>query len=144
MILRWNLKQYRQKITKKDIAFLNNRYNIKDQIIAWITAELEYLEKNKHVLSLENHAKSEIAHVEKIALDLSVEQFAVLIKIAHLTGLIKNEELKPVVNLLSQHFSTKRASNPSSGNLYNCIFKTVIQDVDKVKPNFKRWLRSFL
>jgi len=143
MVLRLNLKQFRQKIMKNDIAFINHRHNIKDQIISWINDELDYLERTSFNTSNENQPRN-MAVNQRIILDLSVEQLAVLTKIAKETGIIKNEQYRPIIDIVSGFCSTKKSSNPSVKNLSNISHTLNIENPQQIKADFIRWLKSFL
>lgn len=144
LVLRLNLKQYRQKIIKNNIAFLNHRHNIKDQVISWINDELEFTERSQQY---PDKAKTKLLSSptdERINLDLSVDQFAVLMRIAIEKRIITNDEFKPVLNILSKVISTKKAPSPSVGNLWNGAYRYELNDIGDIKSNLKKWLNSLM
>jgi len=141
--LRWHQKQYRQRQSKSDIAFLPNRRNIKDQVVSWISEEIKFLEASKQLISLKNHAEGNLEDT-KLQLDLTVDQIAALAKIAKDSGIIKNEELTPVARLISKFVSTKRTSTISSSNLYNCMYKIEVENPEALKNKITAWLNAFL
>ncbi|MCK5278022.1 MAG: hypothetical protein KAK04_05775, partial [Cyclobacteriaceae bacterium] len=142
--LKWHQKQYRQRQSKTDMAFLVNRRNIKDQVTRWISEEIKFLESSKQPISLKNHEEGNTLEDAKLQLDLTVDQIAVLVRIAKESGILKNEELNPVARLISKFVSTKRQSTISSANLYNCIYKIEIENPDALKAKITGWLNEFL
>ena len=142
--LRWHQKQYRQRQSKTDIAFLVNRRNIKDQVIQWISEEIKFLESTKQRISLKNHAEGITLEDTKLQLDLTVDQIAVLTKIAKESGILKNEELNPVARIISNFVSSKRQSTISSANLYNCLYKIEVENPEALKTKIIGWLNEFL
>ena len=142
--LKWHQKQYRQRQSKTDIAFLVNRRNIKEQVGRWISEEIKFLESSKQPISLKNHAEGNTLEDTKLQLDLTVDQIAALAKIAKESGILKNKELNPVARIISNFVSSKRQSTISSANLYNCLYKIEVENPDALKAKIIAWLNGYL
>lgn len=139
--LKWHQKQYRQRQSKSDIAFLPNRRNIKDQVVSWLSEEIKFLEASKQLISLKNHAEGNLGDT-KLQLDLTVDQVAVITKIAKDSGIIKNEELTSVARIISKSVSTKRKSSISSSNLFNSMYKIEIENPEELKNKLTDWINA--
>lgn len=142
--LKWHQKQYRQRLSKTDIAFLANRKNIKEQVVRWITEEIRFLESSNQPISLENLTPGNAMEDTKLKLDLTVDQIAALTRIGKECGIIQNEELSTVARIITKFVSTKRQSTISSDNLYNSFYKIEIENPESLKQKIAKWFKAFI
>ena len=142
--LRWHQKYFRQQATKNDMAFLIHRANIKDQIVSWISEEINFLESSNQPLTINIQNKRNVPFDNKILLNVSVEQFALLIKAGIESGLLIVEDVRAFSRLVCKYFSTKKQANMSDSSLRNRIYKFEIEDPDALKSNIINWIKDYI
>ena len=140
--LKWHQKYFRQQVIKNDMAFLIHRHNIKDQIISWISEEINYLESNNQLLTIQN--KNIFPPDTKILLNVSVEQFAFLIKAGIESDILIVEDVVAFSELICKYFSTKKQANISISSLRNRIYKYKFDDPEALKSNILNWISDFV
>ena len=140
--LRWHQKQYRQRHSKSDVALETNRQNIRNQVVSWISEEIDFLATSKQLIDLKDHVDAFTPQDYKLQLDLSVDQVALLAKISKDSGILKNKELKSVARIISKFVSTKRRSSISSSNLFNSMYKIEIENPEAFKSKLIRFLND--
>ena len=140
LTLRWHQKHYRQRISKRNMAFLIHRQNIKDQIVSWITEEIKFIEKSKQAQTIDNHYSVNTVVLDKFKLDLSMDQFCFLVKVGLVTGILVTEDVKALSILLSKHFSTKKKKNISADSIRNRIYKFEIEKPEILRSELINWI----
>ena len=133
-------KHYRQKMSKSDIAFLPKRRNIRDQMVLWISEEINYLKSSSKLLKKNERKGKPMVEKKKFQLDLSVEQIAILIRVAKETNLLKVQELRSFSNFICEHFSTKKQETIAESSLYNKIYNYELEDPERIRTNIMEWI----
>jgi hypothetical protein len=142
--LNFYMKQYRQIEAKNDIAYLPTRRNIKDQVVDWITEEINYLKTSKKLIKKVDHHIKPNMQPRKFRLNLSVPEIGVLTKIAIDTNIIDTNEVTPFVRFISEHFSSKMQDDISENSLYNKTYLYDVHDPEAINKAFYTWLRKMI
>jgi hypothetical protein len=128
------------QITVIDGVGLNNSVlDIKQQLLEWITCELDYLRQKERLqlpLKTDSHIKADF----KIVFDLSVSQLAYIFKIFMDTGIIQNKNISEVIRFLSGFVKTKKAESVSYESLRIKFYNTESGTKDAVKKTLQSLL----
>ena len=136
------LKYYVKFFTQKQIATkLSYNYsvpNIKEQVINWLLAEVEYyyskiklFEKNINYEDIIDSGE----HEDKIEFSLSVPQISYFFKIMYDVGIINNNNQHEIFRVLSKSLKTQNTENISIGSLSSKYYsvdestKKIVKDI---------------
>jgi hypothetical protein len=113
-LLAFYLKTVNQVRTLPHCKFDVEQPSLKTQVSEWLAEEMVFYEK-KRQLGLGTSGKPDelVAGDFKLILDLSVAQFAYLIKVLTETGVIQNKNQSEVFRFLVRFIKTKRSENIS-------------------------------
>lgn len=113
--LRFFLKEFNQLKQRTDIAYLPSSASLKEQIIGWITEEMNYLDKGAQLPKSKSNPA--IANEEKLHLSISVEVFTLISRAAKDNKVITNKHNTEVFKNLSKYISTKQAETLSVNSM---------------------------
>jgi len=135
--LKYYAKIFKQKQLITSLSYNYSSPNIKEQVINWLLAEVEYY-CSKIKLS-QNTSYEDIISSEdkddKIELSLSVPQISYFFRILHDIGIINNSNQHEIFRVLSKSLKTQKTENISIGSLSSKYYsidnsaKNVVKDV---------------
>jgi len=135
--LKYYAKIFKQKQLITSLSYNYSSPNIKEQVINWLLAEVEYY-CSKIKLS-QNTSYEDIISSEdkddKIELSLSVPQISYFFRILHNIGIINNSNQHEIFRVLSKSLKTQKTENISIGSLSSKYYsiddsaKNVVKDV---------------
>jgi hypothetical protein len=133
--LSWYLKEVNQTLVIPDIGYIPHQRPIKGLLSEWIIEEIDHLDKSLHKsLTQAQIVKNKIDENFKIQTDLSVPQYAFLLRTFVETGLFKNKDQdKALTKLFALITKTKGAENISPESLRKLFYK----DDEKVREVVK-------
>jgi hypothetical protein len=111
------LKMIAQLPTQPGLAYDSSQPSIKEQLLDWLTQELIFEERKNGVVSIASTKGHEATSEFKLLLDLSVAQFALLLKTLIDTSVVQNKNLSDVLRFFAQSVKTKRSENVSYESL---------------------------
>lgn len=120
--LSWYLKEINQTLVIPDIGYITHQRSIKGLLSEWIIEEVCHHEKNfqKSLTQAQNSSDENF----KTETDLSVPQYAFLLRTFVETGLFKNKDQdKPLTKLFALNTKTKGAVNISPESLRKLFYK---------------------
>ena len=118
-----------------DVAFDSSVSSIKDQLLEWLSHELDYLHHKQH-LQLSPKEGGLIKTDFKIIFDLSVSQLAYLFKIFSEVGIIQNKNTSELIRFLAKFVKTKKAESVSYESLRIKYYNNENGTKDAVKKTF--------
>lgn len=133
--LSWYLKEINQTLLIPDLVYNNQQRSMKSLLSEWIMEEVCHLDKNFHgTITQAMVVRNKNDENFKLQTDLSVPQFAFLLRTFVETGLFKNKDQdKPLTKLFALNTKTKGAENISPESLRKLFYK----DDDKVREVVK-------
>ena len=131
------LKMFNQIHEYPDLVLYPKQKPIKEQISLWIIEEIEHLERSLKLKHLSEPTNPNPGTFDiKLQTDMSVAQFAYLIRIMIEVGIIKNTNQRDVLRLFSGIVKTKHADTISPESLrtrfYNIEENTILAIKDLV------------
>lgn len=111
--------RYEQKIANQvpcefDIAYTDKYPALQRMVVDWISEEIRFMEQTHGLSSAMPMQETEFTKKDfKFEFDMSVAQFAFMIKTFIETGLIQNKNISELIRFLSRFVKTKRSGNIS-------------------------------
>lgn len=113
-LVAFQLKEINQAPEHTEFAFNPSFKSIKVALADWILEEQHFLERKKDLSTVSQATEKEFTSKGfKLEFDLSVSQFAFLIKALVETGIIQNKNLSELIRFLAKFVKTKRSENIS-------------------------------
>jgi hypothetical protein len=133
--LSWYLKEINQTWVVPDLTYNINQLSIKELLSEWIIEEINHLNKTYQKSSSQNQiTPNQFDENFKLVTDLSVPQYAFLLRTFVETGLFKNKDQdKPLTKLFAQNTQTKGAETISPKSLRQHFYKDDIKTREVVK-----------
>lgn len=131
------LKQVNQLQPKPGYAWRENRLSIKDMLKTWLEEELRFLAQK-----FEETKPGEVAAAngQKISTNISVPQFAYLVRLMVETGLLYAQNLSELIRFFSEHFTSRKTQQISALSFRVKYYNTDRATADAVRD----WLRKML
>jgi hypothetical protein len=137
----FQLKVIAQLPAPSGLAYDSRGLSIMEQLLDWLSQELIFEErKNRMGLNVSTKGQ-EVATEFKLLLDLSVAQFALLLKALVDTSVIQNKNLSDVLRFFAQSVKTKRSENVSYESLRIKYYNPEESTKEMVKLTFSNCLR---
>jgi hypothetical protein len=134
------LKFYNQSKNKLGVSYKENLPEIKFQIYTWLEEEIEFLSRKRELTKkIENRDKSNGNH-NKIHLNLSVAQLAYAINLMVKIGVIKNTNLKEVLQTVTEIFKTDMTETISFDSLRSKYYNVETATSESVKVKIENLL----
>jgi hypothetical protein len=134
------LKFYNQSKNKLGVSYKENLPEIKFQIYNWLEEEIEFLSRKKELTKKIEHQNENSGNQNKIHLNLSVSQLAYGINLLMKSGLIKNNNLKEVLQAATKLFKTDMAETISFDSLRSKFYNVETSTTDAVKVKIENLL----
>ncbi|MCU7552857.1 hypothetical protein OCK74_27305 [Chitinophagaceae bacterium LB-8] len=129
-------KSLNQLQEKPGIAFKPKMKNLKEQIRAWISEEINYLDQQQAYFTVFNEHSPpapEIIDEEKLHTSLSVQQLAVFIRAARDAGVLTNKNQTALLKAVASIFHTPNANSISAESLRSKYYTPEPSALDSVK-----------
>lgn len=112
--LRYELKIVNQVPCEFDMAYTDKYPPLQKMIADWILEEIRFMEQTHGLSPLMPIQENEFTKKDfKFEFDMSVAQFAFMIKTFIETGVIQNKNISELIRFLSRFVKTKRSGNIS-------------------------------
>lgn len=134
------LKFYNQSRNNLGISFKENLPEIKFQIYTWLEEEIEYLTRKKELSKKILQQNEDNINQNKIHLDLSVAQLAYVLNLLIKSGLIKNNNLKEVLQIATEVFKTDMTETISFDSLRSKFYNVETNTTEAVKEKIENLL----
>ncbi|ADR20442.1 hypothetical protein MATR_19380 [Marivirga tractuosa] len=122
---------------KPDFEYIPRAESIKDQLIKWITEEIEYFTKQKqieiHFDFNDNNADRQISKSDKIHCELSVAQLAYSMKLLVKSKLINASSTEDLLDFITKNFSTVNQKQISKASLKNKFYMAEHSTIEHVQ-----------
>jgi len=109
--LAWYLKITNQISIKPGYSLFDKQQDIKDFLIVWILEEISYLEKKLQLAGVPSTMHQVMEQNFKLATELSVPQFACLIRLLVESGVITNKNKTDIIRFYAMFTKSKRKEN---------------------------------
>lgn len=114
---------------------------LREQLAQWIDQEIGFLEK-KHDLQKASRVQGETIETDyKIKVDLSVSQFAYLIRLLVAVKVIQNKNIAELLRFLSRLFQTDHTGEISAGSIRNHFYSTESSARETVKSVLQKMIK---
>jgi hypothetical protein len=98
-----------------NIGYTDKYPPLKQMITDWIAEEIHFLERSHHLISALGSTEKSIEKEDfKLELDISISQFAFLIKALMAIGVIRNKNISELSRFFFRFVRTKRSENISA------------------------------
>lgn len=134
------LKFYNQSKNKLGVSYKENLPEIKFQIYNWLEEEIEFLSRKKELTKKMEHTNESSCNHNKIHLDLSVAQLAFILNLLIKTGIIKNDNIKEVLQLATILFKTDMTESISFDSLRSKFYNVETSTSEAVKLKIEKLL----
>ncbi|GGA87284.1 hypothetical protein GCM10008015_29920 [Flavobacterium palustre] len=134
------LKIYNQSKNKHCVSYKENLPSIKFQIYNWLEEEIEFLSRKTELTKKIEHREESNHNHNKIHLDLSVAQLAYVLNLLIKAGLIKNNNLKEVLQVATEIFKTDMTESISFDSLRSKFYNVETSTSDAVKLKIENLL----
>jgi hypothetical protein len=113
-ILAFHYKVINQSYVRPGFIFDLTSPSLKEHLSKWILEEMEYIEhKQRLSMSFPSSTEDQVKKDFKLVFDMSVSQFAFLIKTLTEIGVIQNKNTSELIRFLSKFVKTKRSESIS-------------------------------
>lgn len=113
-VLAYHHKVINQSIVKSGFTFETSSPSLKEQLSVWILEEIQFLERKQQLsAAFPGPPEDQVRKDFKLIFDMSVSQFAYLIKTLIETGVIQNKNISELIRFLSKFVKTKRSESIS-------------------------------
>lgn len=134
------LKFYNQSKNKLGVSYKENLPEIKFQIYTWLEEEIEFLSRKRELTKKIELRNESNGNANKIHLDLSVAQLAYALNLLIKTGIIKNNNLKEVLQAATEIFKTDMTESISFDSLRSKFYNVETSTSDAVKLKIENLL----
>ena len=108
-------KVINQSIIKPNFSFDPDLPSLKERLSDWILEEIHFLERKLQLsMAPSDSAGDQVKKDFKLIFDMSIPQFAYLIRTLAETGVIRNKNVSELARFLAKFVTTKRSENISS------------------------------
>ena len=132
--LSWYLKTTNQSHVHSDFVYKPKSQSIKELLLHWIEDEIYHLEKSLKTFEFSKQAANSLVNSSfKLETDLTVNQYAFLIRVFAEVGIYKNKSKTKLADFFAVNTNTKGADIVSSRNLRNNLYGTDENDREVIK-----------
>ncbi|MBT1705936.1 hypothetical protein [Chryseosolibacter indicus] len=143
--LAFEYKVINQKQVRPGLIYMPELKSAKELIAEWIIEEMQYLREKQHLLNATPVApEKDFKNDFKIILDMSVSQFACLIRTFIEIGVIQNKNITELVRFITSAVQTKRSENISQESFRMKYYNIESGTKESVKKTLNRLLQHLI
>lgn len=137
----WQSKKINQMDVTRNVAYDNSVGHIKDQLLEWLTHELEYLRQKQGTVG---PMKDELIRKDfKLQFDMSVAQLSFLFRAFVDTGVLQNKNTSELIRFVTKFITTKKSETVSYDSFRLKFYNTETGTKDAV-TNMLQKLQSYI
>lgn len=134
------LKDYKRTKNGLEKSYIENLPQIKLQIYSWLKEEIEYLNRKRKRSIKIKESSLQGSNPNKIHLNLSVAQLAYVLNLLIKSGVIKNNNIKEVLQVATDIFKTDSAENISFDSLRSKYYNSETSTIEAVREKIENLL----
>lgn len=131
-MLRYFQKCFKQHVVNKN-GYLISKPSLRETMINWVKQEVSYIENSCHISEKCRVNTGGETSNEKVRTALSVSQLGCFIRLCVESGIFPKENIKQLLTLFSNHYSTLNRVNLSYNNLKNQYYYPEVNAVEEIK-----------